>query len=190
MRIREWFSRLQSSTERIRQPPELKKAVPDGLPAAIGFSDVVIAGQVRDAHAAAGPISDVPPPPIRGRQYRIVDVAGTRTREVASSWHFEDTLKSMPFGPVLVTLLFEPNEANPYGISAYVSGRQVGWLGTDWTANDPQVKWMKRLDAAGIVPRFQGLHRLTTGTREHIMNFDFPGRHDDPLDDIAGRIVG
>jgi len=69
---------------------------------------------------------------------------------------------------------------------------QVGWLGTDWTANDPQVKWMKRLDAAGILPRFQGLHRLTENTREHthIINFDFPGRHDDPLDDIARRITG
>ena len=91
-----------------------------------------------------------------------------------------------------MTLRLEPNEANPYGISAYVNGRQVGWLGTDWTANDPQVKWMKRLDAAGILPRFQGLHRLTSGTREHVINFDFPrqGRNDEPLDDIASRIIG
>jgi hypothetical protein len=153
---------------------------------------VVIAGQVRDAHAAVGPISDAPPPPIRGRQYKIIDVQGTKTREVSSGSHFEDTLKSMPFGPVLMTLRLEPNEANPYGISAYVNGRQVGWLGTDWTANDPQVKWMKRLDAAGILPRFQGLHRLTTGTREYVINFDFPrqGRNDEPLDDIASRIIG
>ncbi|MGA9357186.1 MAG: hypothetical protein WBW75_03995 [Mycobacterium sp.] len=184
MGIREWFSRRQSSA-------------PDDLPAAIGFSvapglDVIVRGQVRDAHAAAGPIRDVPPPPIRGRQYKIIDVAGTKTRDVASSWHFEDTLRSMPFGPVLVTLRFEPNEANPYGISAYVNGQQVGWLGTDWTADDPQVKWMMRLDAAGILPRFQGLHRLTGNTREHIINFDFPGRgrYDEPLDDIAGRIIG
>jgi hypothetical protein len=173
----------------------LHKAAPDELPAAIGFSvvpgiDVVIAGQVRDAHAVAGAISDVPPPRIRGRQYKVIDVPGTRTRAVASSWHFEDTLRSMPFGPVLVTLRLEPNEANPHGISAYVNVRQVGWLGTDWTANDPQVKWMKRLDAAGILPRFQGLHRLTENTCEHIVNFDFPGRHDDPLDDIARRIIG
>jgi hypothetical protein len=103
---------------------------------------------------------------------------------------FEDTLRSMPFGPVLVTLRLERTEANPHGISAYVNGRQMGWLGTDWTANDPQVKWIKRLDAAGILPRFQGLHRLTENAREHIINFDFPGRHDDPLDDIARRIIG
>ena len=49
-------------------------------------------------------ISDVPPARSRGRQYKVIDVPGTRTRAVASSWHFEDTLRSMPFGPVLVTV--------------------------------------------------------------------------------------
>jgi hypothetical protein len=174
------FEALSQSAE---QPEPIGFSVAPGL-------DVIVRGQVRDAHATAGPISDAPPPPIPGRQYRIIDVPGTRTRAVAASWHFEDTLKSMPLGPVLVTLRLEPNEANPYGISAYVNGQQLGWLSTDWTADDPHVKWMRRLDAAGIVPRFQGLHRLTLNDRRHIINFDMPGPQEDPLDDIATRIIG
>lgn len=151
---------------------------------------MVVAGQVRDAHAAAGPISDVPPPPIRGRQYKIIDVQGTKTREVSSGWHFEDTLKSMPFGPGLMTLRLEPNEANPYGISAYVNGQQVGWLGTDWTANDPQVKFMKRLDAAGILPRFQALHRRGPANTSSTSTFRGEGETTSPWMTLLGAHWG
>jgi hypothetical protein len=184
------FSALSQSTE--RQSPESQKAAPDeisiGLSVAPGL-DVVVRGQIQDAHAAAGPISDVPPPPIRDRQYKVIDVPGTWTRAV-SRGDFEDALESMPLGPVLVTLRLDPNEADPYGICAYVNGRQVGWLATGWTADDPHVKWMTQLDAAGILPRFQGLHRLTMNTGSHIINFDIPGPQEDPLNDIARRIIG
>ena len=60
----------------------------------------------------------------------------------------------------------EPNHANPYGISTYIGDVQVGYLGTNWSATDPWVAWMMRLDAAGIWPRFEGVHRLTTNERK------------------------
>lgn len=83
---------------------------------------------------------------------------------------------------------FEPNEANPYGVSAYVHGRQVGWLATNWKARDTSVVFVRRLDEAGILPRFQGLLRVEpSGNR--IINFDYPGRDDGRLGDIARRII-
>ena len=54
----------------------------------------------------------------------------------------------------------------------------------------PQVAWMMRLDAAGIWPRFEGVHRLTTNERkEHIVNVTVPGLHDDDLSVIADRLI-
>jgi hypothetical protein len=153
--------------------------------------DVVIAGMIKDAHAAASPAADSPPPPIPGRSsYRIADVTGTWTRAVNGSHHFQNTISHIPVGPVFVTLRFEPNDANKYGISAYVSGKHVGWLATDWTASDPWVKFVRRLNDAGVLPRFQGLHRLTGNTGDHIINFDVPGPNDGRLGDIARRITG
>ena len=124
-------------------------------------------------HAEAGPIADAPPP-TPGREYRIFDSPGSWTRAVAGDSHFADYIERMPLGPVLVTLRFEPNDANKYGVSAYVNGSQVGWLSTELTASDPQVKFMLRLDEAGILPRFQGIHRLTGDAGSHIINFNVP----------------
>jgi hypothetical protein len=53
-------------------------------------------------------------------RYKVVDVPGTWQRAVAGDWHFEKTLKKLPLGPLKVTMRLESNEANPYGISAYV----------------------------------------------------------------------
>ena len=84
----------------------------------------------------------------------------------------------------------DPNHANRYGISTYIGDVQVGYLGTDWSATDPWVVWMMRLDAAGIWPRFDGVHRLTTdGLKEHIVNFSVPGRNDDDLSVIADLLI-
>jgi hypothetical protein len=144
---------------------------------------------IEKLHAEAGPIADAPPP-TPGREYRIVDVPGSCWSRVNSDYLFADYIKRMPVGPVLVTLRFEPNDANKYAVSAYVNGRQVGWLYTEWTASDPQVMFMRRLDDAGILPRFKGIHRLTGNTRRHIINFDVAGRDDGQLDDVASRIIG
>ena len=151
--------------------------------------DVMIHGSIEKLHAEAGPIADAPPP-TPGREYRIVDVPGSWTRAVAGDHYFADYIERLPFGPVLVTLRLEPNDANEYGVSAYVNGRKVGWLSTEWTASDPQVMFMQRLDDAGILPRFKGIHRLTGNTRSHIINFDVAGRDDGQLDDVASRIIG
>lgn len=162
--------------------------VAPGISIAPGL-DVMINGSIEKAHAEAGPIADAPPP-TPGRDYRIVDVPGSWTRAVVGDHYFADYIEHMPLGPVLVTLRFEPNDANKYGISAYVNGRQVGWLTTDWTASDPWVKFVRRLDDEGVLPRFMGIHRLTANTGSHIINFDVPGRNDGRLGDIARRITG
>jgi len=173
-------------------PPAVHRDEPvevaPGISFAAGF-DLMINGSIQRLHAEAGPITDAPPP-TPGREYRIVDVPGSWTRAVVGDDHFADYIGRMPFGPVLVTLRFEPNDANKYGVSAYVNGRQVGWMSTNWTASDPNVKFMRRLDDAGILPRFMGVHRLTDSDVRHIINFDIPGRDDGRLGDIARRIIG
>ena len=146
--------------------------VAPGISIAPGI-DVMVDGSIEKLHAESGPIADAPPP-TPGREYRIFDVPGDWTRAVAGDSHFSDYIERMPLGPVLVTLRFEPNDANEYAVSAYVNGRQVGWLSTEWTASDPQVKFMRRFDEAGILPRFQGIHRLTGNTGSHIINFNVP----------------
>lgn len=99
----------------------------------------------------------------------MVDVAGSRERLV-SHYEFDAVLRSLPLGPVKVIVRLEPNDANPYGISAFIGDSQVGYLNTNkWAATDPWVAWMLRLDAAGIWPRFEGVHRLTTNAREERM---------------------
>jgi hypothetical protein len=123
-------------------------------------------------------------------RYRVVDVPGTWERAVVGDGHFEKTLEELPFGPLEVTMRLEPNEANPYGISAYVGNRQVGWLATEWAPSDPWVAWITRLDAAHIRPRFQGLHRLTDNLGEHIINIHVPGWNDEDLSAIADRLIG
>jgi len=128
---------------------------------------------IEKLHAEAGPIADAPPP-TPGREYRIFDVPGDETFTVAGDSDFSDYIERIPLGPVLVTLRFEPNDANEFAVSAYVNGRQVGWLSTEWTASDPQVMFVRRFDEAGILPRFQGIHRLTGNTGSHIINFVVP----------------
>jgi len=173
-------------------PPAVHRDEPievaPGISIAAGI-DVMVNGSIEKLHAETGPIADAPPP-TPGREYRIVDVPGSWTRAVAGDSHFADYIERMPLGPVLVTLRFEPNDTNKYGVSAYVNGRQVGWLSTEWTASDPPVKFLRRLDDAGILPRFKGIHRLTGNTGSHIINFDVPGRDDGRLGDIARRITG
>jgi hypothetical protein len=174
-------------------PPAAHRRKPVEVAPGISFApgvDVMINGSIEKVHAEAGPIADAPPPPTPGREYRIVDVPGSWTRAVAGDHYFADYIETMPLGPVLVTLQLEPNAANEYGISAYVNGRKVGFLSTEWTASDPQVMFMRRLDDAGILPRFKGIHRLTGNTRRHIINFDVAGRDDGQLDDVANRIIG
>jgi hypothetical protein len=149
-------------------------------------------GAVQRAHEAVGPIPYVPPPQIPGRIHaKVIDVSGTHTRAVAGAGNFQDVMSRLPMGPVFVTMRLEPNEANPYGISAYVDGVHVGYLGTDWTKADKSVRFMTRLDEAGILPRFQGLHRIESGPNGdwHLVNFDYPGKNDGRLGDISRRII-
>ena len=174
-----------------------------------GFPRAAARGResIEKRHAEAGPIADAPPP-TPGREYRIVDVPGSYWSTVDSDYLFADDIKRMPVGPLLVTLRFEPNGANKYAVSAYVNGRQVGWLYTEWTASDPQVKFMRRLDEAGILPRLKGIHEVSGCTVSHSIDFVWPTRRytsnaalfpeswtpsrdevDDQLGDIARRII-
>ena len=123
------------------------------------------------------------------RQYKAVDVAGTWDRAVVGDHHFPGVVDSLPFGPLKVTLRLKPNEANPFAIAAYVGNRQVGWLATDWRADDPYVAWVTRLDSAGIRPRLSGLHKLTEVRREHIINFDVPSDRDEDLQALADTLI-
>ncbi|KUI26559.1 hypothetical protein AU196_02810 [Mycobacterium sp. IS-1742] len=88
-----------------------------------------------------------------------------------------------------VTLRLKPNDANPHAVAAFVGNRQVGWLGTEWTATDPWVEWMTRLDAARIRPRFAGVCRLHDILKYRLINFDVPGRNDEDLSAIADRLI-
>ena len=163
---------------------------------------------IEKLHADAGPIADAPPP-TPGREYRIVDVPGSYRSTVDGSYYFADYIERIPVGPVLVTLRFEPDDANEYAVSACVNGRKVGWLYTEWRASDPQVKFMRRLDEARILPRLKGVHRVSGDRVSHIIDFAWPTRRytstaalfpeswtpsrddiDGRLGDIARRIIG
>ena len=148
------------------------------------------------------------PPPTPGREYRIVDVPGpdslyrlrarssglprSLTFAVAGDSDFADYIERIPLGPVLVTLRSKPigmNQTNQYPVAAYVNGRQVGWMSTDWTAGlTGQIIFVLRLDDAGILPRFRGIHRLTGDTGRHIINFGVP--RSDQLYEIERRVTG
>jgi hypothetical protein len=149
------------------------------------------AGAIRRAHEAAGPVEYIPPPPIPGRQHKVVDVPGTFTR-LAVGGEFDHVVERLPMGPVYVTLRLEANEVNRYGLVAYVDGCQVGWMTTkEWAASDTWVRFMTRLDEAGILPRFQGLHRIEKRGQgdDHMIHFDVPGRDEGRIGDIARRII-
>ena len=147
---------------------------------------------IENLYAQTGAIADAPPP-TPGREYRIVDVPGPvpgdETFAVAGDSDFADHIERIPLGPVLVTLRSQPNGANAYPVSAYVNGRQVGRMSTGWTASLPyQINFVRRLDDAGILPRFKGIHRLTGETGSHMINFGVPrGGH---LREIERRIIG
>jgi len=151
--------------------------------------DGLLPGDIRRIHDASGPSDDAPPPPLPGRRtdYRIIDLPGGWGRTVVGS-EFDETVEALPLGAVLVTLRLEPNEANRYGISAYIHGRQVGYLSTQWNARDPWVKFITKLDKASILPRFIGVHGVSNSGHRDI-SFDVPGRDDDPLPTIANRLI-
>jgi hypothetical protein len=154
-----------------------------------GGMSFMAADAVRRAHELAGPLPYIPPPQIRGRTHtKVVDVEGTQGR-LAVGGDFGDVVAALPFGPVFVTVRLEANEATPYGLVAYVDGRQVGWMTSEWKASDPWVQFVSRLDEAGILPRFQGLHRLEKTDRgeEHRIHFDIPKKRLAP--EIAARII-
>jgi hypothetical protein len=142
------------------------------------------AAKQQPARKAAVPKQRPPAAP----RHRVVDVAGTWER-LASHYNFDAVLRSLSLGPVKVTMRLEPNDANPYGISAYIGDSQVGYLNTkNWAATDPWVAWMLRLDAAGIWPRFEGIHRLTTDERkENIVNIRVPAKRE--LSAIADQLI-
>jgi hypothetical protein len=153
----------------------------------MGFWEII-----ENLYAETGAIADAPPP-TPGRKYRIVDVPGSVpgswTLAVAGDSDFADYIEHMPLGPVLVTLRSEPNGANAYGVSAYVNGRRVGWMSTGWTASLPyRINFVRRLDDAGILPRFKGIHQLTGDTGCHIINFRVP--RTGHLCEIERRITG
>ncbi len=114
-------------------------------------------------------------------------MAGTRRRRVAGTSSFEDELAALPVGTLRVTLRFEPNEANAYGISAYVGECHVGYLQTDWAADDPHVVWMKRLHDAHIWPRFEGWAGDERGEWRYV---DFMTPQRDELSEVADRLIG
>lgn len=129
-----------------------------------------------------------PPIPFCRTDYTILDVRGSRTRDLRGSLHFPHAVNTLPMAPLLVTTRLERRQANPYTVAAYVYGRQVGWLGAEWRRRDPFIRWMLRLDEAGILPRFQGAIRLQAKTAERIIAVKVPGRWDG-LSEIAKVLV-
>lgn len=99
-------------------------------------------------------------------------------------------MESLPLGPLKVSLRHKPNPDNPHAIAAFVGNRQVGWLSTDWSADDPHVAWVKRLASRGIRPRFTGECKLSEVRGDRKVVFFMPGRNDEPLDEIASRLIG
>lgn len=138
-------------------------------------------------------------PSARG-DYRVVDVPGSRTRTVAGTSSFEDTVNALPLGPVEVTLRLETNGANTRALAAYVLDQQVGWLATQQSViesrlatgslwRDQWVTWMTKLDAAGIQPRFHGLLRIAGDPGRRVINIDVPGRNEPRLSTIAKQVI-
>ena len=132
--------------------------------------------------------------------YRVVDVPGSRTRTVAGTSSFEETINALPLGPIEVTLRLETKAANTSGLAAYVLDRQVGWLATQRSGidsrlasgflwRDPWVTWVTQLDAAGVQPRFQGLLRIAGDPGRRVINIDVPGRNEPRLSAIAKQII-
>ena len=146
-------------------------------------------------------LSTSEPSPRRDRDsFRVVDVPGSRTRTVAGTSSFQDTVDALPLGPVEVTLRLEPRGSDSHGVAAYILGQQVGWLATQRTGSmriragsflwsDPWVTWMAQLDGAGIEPRFQGLLRIAGEPGRRIINVDVPGRTEPRLSTIARKLI-
>ncbi len=152
--------------------------------------NVTFVREIRRAHDAAGPLPYIPPPQIRSRTHtKVVDVPGTQSRLADGGDEFDEVKAGLPMGPVFVTVRLEANEVNPYALVTYVDGRPVGWMNSEWKASDPWVQFVSRLDAAGILPRFLGLHRLEKTHRgeEHRINFDVPVKGH--AAGIASRII-
>lgn len=113
---------------------------------------------------------------------------GWRERAIAGTDHFAANLARLPLGPVKVTLKLKPNDTNPHAVAAYVGNKQLGWLATDWSASDPHVRWIKRLENSGICPRFPGICRNRGhAPPDRIVNFVMPS--DDRLTAIATELV-
>lgn len=134
------------------------------------------------------PESATKPRPTAAPQHRVADVAGTQERLV-SHYEFDQVLRLLPLGQVSVTMRLEANEDNPFGVSAYIGDSQIGYLRTkDWAATDPWVSWMRRLDAAGIWPSFEGTHRVSAhDADENIVKVRLPAQRD--LSSIADRLI-
>ncbi|BDX32222.1 hypothetical protein TUM20985_27690 [Mycobacterium antarcticum] len=132
--------------------------------------------------------------------YRVVDVPGSRTRTVAGTSSFEETVDALPLGPVEVTLRLQTNGSNPRALAAYVLDQQVGWLATQQSViesrlatgflfRDPWVAWMTKLDAAAVQPRFQGLLRIAGDPGRRVINIDVPGPNEPRLSTIANQVI-
>ena len=148
---------------------------------------------IENLYAQTGAIADAPPP-TPGREYRIVDVLGPVPGDeswVVGDSDFADYIERVPLGPVLVTL----RSTSTAVATAYVNGREVGRAGPSLRSGSfpHHFIFLTRLDEAGILPRFRGIHRLTSATEpgdtgSHIINFGFPrGGH---LREIKRRITG
>ncbi len=128
--------------------------------------------------AQGAALPDVPPPPLafRRAEYTIVDVKGSWTRELRGTLYFPQTVNRLPTAPLLVTMRLERRQADPYAVAAYVYGRQVGWLGSDWRRRDRFVRWMSSLEEARILPRFRAAIRLRERTGERVIAVRIPAR--------------
>ncbi|WP_205873461.1 hypothetical protein [Mycobacterium camsae] len=125
-------------------------------------------------------------------QFRVVDVEGIRRRRVAGTSPYEDAVARLRPGPVKVTLRHQPNEANPHAVAVYVLEQQVGWIGTTWTADAPELLWVKKLETAGIRPRLEGGVTIEDfGERfgGQYSDIDFYMPEDDELPHVAEQLI-
>ena len=146
-------------------------------------------------------LSKSEPSPRRDRDsFRVVDVPGSWTRTIAGTSAFQDTIDALPLGPVEVTLHLEPRGSDSNGVAAYIRDQQVGWMATQRTGSmrigagsflwsDPWLTAMAQLDAAGILPRFQGLLRIAGEPGRRIINVDVPGRNEPRLSTLVKKII-
>jgi hypothetical protein len=102
-------------------------------------------------------------------QFKFVDVDGTRRPNTAGVDDFVGKDGAFPEGPHSVALRHEPNEANPHAVAVYLDDRRhVGWIGTTWDADSPELIWVQELSRRGPTAALQSRMRVQARAGGHV----------------------